>query len=89
VNRAILGISGLTTEGLADAEAPAAWVYKAMMNRASETIIVSDHKKFDVQALAIWARIPDIQRLVVDEPPAGAIGRALARAQVEVSVAGK
>ena len=89
VNRAILGISGLTTEGLADAEAGAAWVYKAMMNRASETIIVSDHKKFDVQALAIWARIPEIQRLVVDEPPEGAISRALERARVEVSVAGK
>ncbi len=89
VNRAILGISGITPEGLADAEAPAAWVYKAMMKRAAETIVVADHKKFDVQALAIWARIPDIQRLVVDRAPEGAVGRALSRAHVEVSVAGK
>ncbi|HEY9215093.1 MAG TPA: DeoR/GlpR family DNA-binding transcription regulator [Ancylobacter sp.] len=89
VNRAILGVSGLTPEGLADAEAPAAWVYKAMMKRAAETIVVADHKKFDVPALAIWARIPDIQRLVVDRAPEGAIGRALSRAHVEVSVAGK
>ncbi|WP_029349675.1 DeoR/GlpR family DNA-binding transcription regulator [Bosea sp. 117] len=87
VNRAILGISGITTDGLADAEAPAAWVYKAMMKRAAETIIVSDHKKFDVPSLAIWARIPDIQRLVTDEAPAGTVGRALDRAHVEVTVA--
>lgn len=89
VNRAILGISGITTDGLADAEAPAAWVYKAMMNRAAETLVVSDHKKFDVEALAIWARIPDIQRLVVDQAPGGAVARALARAGVEITVAGK
>lgn len=89
VNRAILGVSGLTPEGLADALAPAAWVYKAMMNRAVETIIVADHKKFDVQALAIWARIADIHRLVADVAPTGSIGRALARSRVEVSVAGR
>jgi len=89
VNRAILGISGITPEGLADAEAPAAWVYKAMMKRAAEIIVVGDHKKFDVQALAIWARIPDIQRLVVDRAPQGALARALSRAHVEVSVAGR
>lgn len=87
VNRAILGISGLTPEGLADAEAPAAHVYKAMMKRAAETIVVADHKKFDVQALAIWARVSDIQRLVVDRAPEGVTGRALARAHVEITVA--
>ncbi|ODN68493.1 DeoR/GlpR family DNA-binding transcription regulator [Methylobrevis pamukkalensis] len=89
VNRAILGVSGITAEGLADAEAPAAWVYKAMMNRAAETIVVADHKKFDMTALAIWARVPDVQRLVTDRMPGGALARALARAEVEVSVAGR
>jgi len=86
VNRAILGISGITPEGVADALGPAASVYKAMVNRAAETIVVGDHKKFDVQALAIWAKIPQIQRLVVDAAPAGALARALERARVEVSV---
>ncbi|SON57970.1 HTH-type transcriptional repressor GlcR [Hartmannibacter diazotrophicus] len=88
INRAVLGVSGITPEGLADAEAPAAWVYKAMMNRASETMVVADHSKFDVQALAIWARVPDIARLVTDREPKGATSRALDRARVEVSVAG-
>lgn len=87
VNRAILGISGITTDGLADAEPDAAFVYRAMMNRASQTIIVSDHSKFDVPSLAIWARIPDIQHLVTDRPPEGAVARALGRAGVEITVA--
>ncbi|UOK71987.1 DeoR/GlpR family DNA-binding transcription regulator [Ancylobacter polymorphus] len=87
VNRAILGISGITTDGLADAEPDAAYVYRAMMNRAAQTIIVSDHQKFDVPSLAIWARIPDIQHLVTDRAPEGAVARALGRARVEITVA--
>jgi DeoR family transcriptional regulator, glycerol-3-phosphate regulon repressor len=87
VNRAILSITGITAEGLADAEADAALVYKAMVNRAAETIIAADHAKFDVPALAIWARMHEVQRLVTDTEPAGAIGRALERARVQVTVA--
>jgi DeoR/GlpR family transcriptional regulator of sugar metabolism len=87
INRAILGVSGITRDGLADVEAPAAWVYKAMMRRADETIIVADHQKFEVQALAIWARLREIRHLVVDRAPTGALGRALSSAQVEVAVA--
>jgi DeoR/GlpR family transcriptional regulator of sugar metabolism len=87
INRAILGASGMTREGLADVEAPAAWVYKAMMRRADETIVVADHKKFEVQALAIWARFREVRHLVVDEAPTGALARAISTAQVEVTLA--
>lgn len=88
VNRAILGISGITADGPADAEAKAASVYKAMMQRAAETIVVADHTKFGAQSLAIWARLADVRRLVVDRAPDGAVALALARAGVEVTVAG-
>jgi DeoR family transcriptional regulator, glycerol-3-phosphate regulon repressor len=87
INRAVLSITGMTAEGLADAEADAASVYKAMVNRAAETIVIADHAKFDVQALAIWARMHEIQRLVTDKEPGGAMGRALDRARVEITVA--
>jgi DeoR/GlpR family transcriptional regulator of sugar metabolism len=87
VNRTILSITGITAEGLADAEADAALVYKAMVNRAAETIVVADHAKFEVQALAIWARTHEVQRFVTDKEPGGAIGRALQRARVELTVA--
>jgi DeoR/GlpR family transcriptional regulator of sugar metabolism len=87
VNRAILSVTGITAEGLADAEADAASVYKAMVNRAAETIVVVDHMKFDVPALAIWARMHEVQRLVTDREPAGAVKRALERARVEITLA--
>jgi DeoR/GlpR family transcriptional regulator of sugar metabolism len=87
INRAILSITGMTAEGLADAEAEAASVYKAMVNRAAETIVIADHAKFDVQALAIWARMHEIQRLITDREPGGALGRALERARVEITLA--
>lgn len=88
-NWAILGASGITAEGLSDAEADAASVYKAMMLRAIETIAVADHTKFSQQALAIWGRWHDVKRLVTDEAPSFAIARALERGRVEVIVAPK
>ncbi|WP_029003087.1 DeoR/GlpR family DNA-binding transcription regulator [Azorhizobium doebereinerae] len=86
-NWAILGATGITPEGLSDAEAAAASVYKAMMLRAAETIAVADHTKFDQQALAIWGRWHDVRRLVTDKAPGGAIGRAMERARVDITVA--
>ncbi|MFG1477352.1 DeoR/GlpR family DNA-binding transcription regulator [Xanthobacter sp. V4C-4] len=88
-NWAILGASGITAEGLCEAEAAAASVYKAMMLRAVETIVVADHTKFSQQALAIWGRWHDIQHLVTDQPPPLAIARAMERARVEVVIARK
>ena len=87
VNRTILSVTGITAEGLADAEADAASVYKAMVNRAAETIVVADHMKFDIPALAIWARMHEVQQLVTDREPAGAVKRALERARVEITLA--
>lgn len=86
-NWAILGATGVTAEGLSDAEAAAASVYKAMMLRAAETICVADRSKFSQQALAIWARWHDIGRLVTDTPPTGAVARAMERARVDLTVA--
>jgi DeoR/GlpR family transcriptional regulator of sugar metabolism len=88
-NWAILGASGITTEGLSEAEPGAASVYKAMMLRAVETLVVADHTKFSQQALAIWGRWHDIKRLVTDAPPPPAIARAMDRARVELVIARK
>lgn len=83
-NRAILGATGLTAEGISDANDEAAAVYRAFMNRAGETIIVADHSKFEKQGLAIWGRWSDVTRLVCDQKPTGTLARALDRASVEV-----
>ena len=86
-NWAVLGATGVTSEGMSDADAGAASVYKAMMLRAAETIVVADSGKFDKQALAIWGRWHDIGRVVTDVAPAGAILRNIERARAEVTIA--
>jgi DeoR family glycerol-3-phosphate regulon repressor len=86
-NRAILGATGLTAEGANDADATSALVYRALMKRAAETIVVADHTKFDQPALAMWGRWADIAALVTDRAPTGPLARALERARVEVTVA--
>jgi len=88
-NWALLGATGITAEGISDADAAAASVYKAMMMRAGATIAVADHTKFDRHALAIWAHWHDVTHIVTDEPVGSAIARAMERARVDVIVAQK
>ncbi len=88
-NWAILGATGITAEGFSDASAAAASVYKAMMHRAVQTMVVADHGKFDQKALAIWGRWQDVGRLITDTAPPEALARALHRARVEAIIAPK
>lgn len=87
-NWAILGASGITAEGVSEAEPLAASVYKTMMHRAAGTVIVADHTKFDQHALSIWARWSGIDHLVTDRAPTGALARALTHGRVGVKVTG-
>ncbi len=88
-NWAILGATGITSEGFSDVESDASAVYKAMMHRAAATIAVADHSKFDQQALAIWGRWHDVARLVTDLRPPAPLLRAAERAHTEVTVVGR
>ncbi|MFZ2872828.1 DeoR/GlpR family DNA-binding transcription regulator [Zavarzinia sp.] len=87
-NWAILGASGITAEGVSEAEPLAASVYKTMMRRAAGTVIVADHGKFEQHALAIWGRWGEIGHLITDRAPTGPLARALERGRVEVKVTG-
>lgn len=56
-DRAILGASGITGEGMSNAEAHAASVYTAMMRRSLATTVVVDRQKFGIRALrnyGVW-----------------------------------
>lgn len=86
-NRAILGASGLAADGACDANGLAAAVYRVMLERAGETMIVADHGKFDERALAVYGRWREIGTLVTDRRPQGELLSALRRGGVEVAVA--
>jgi len=86
-NRAILGASGITADGACDANALAAAVYRAMLDRSSEAMVVVDHGKFDEQAMVVYGRWREIGTLVTDRQPQGELREALQRGGVEIAVA--
>lgn len=86
-NRAIVGASGLTADGACDVNLQAAAVYRVMLDRAAETVIVADHSKFGNRAVAVYGRWREIGTLITDRRPEGPLGRALERGGVELIVA--
>jgi DeoR/GlpR family transcriptional regulator of sugar metabolism len=86
-NRAIVGATGVGAGGVNDADDEAGAIYGAMVRRAVEAIIVADHTKFGQRALAVFAEWTDIECLVTDRRPAGALATALRKAGTEVIVA--
>lgn len=79
-HRAIIGATGITEEGMSNAEVNAAAVYAAMMSCAARTTIVADRSKFGVRALKLYGRWGPGIDLVTDTTPPGAIAGAMARA---------
>jgi DeoR/GlpR family transcriptional regulator of sugar metabolism len=86
-NRAIVGATGIGERGVEDAEDEVGAIYRAMVKRAAEAIVVADHSKFEQRALTVFAQWTEIDRLVTDELPGGALAEALRKAGTEVVVA--
>jgi DeoR/GlpR family transcriptional regulator of sugar metabolism len=83
-SKAFLGASGITAEGPNDAGVGPGLIYGAMMRRASETIILADHTKFDRPSLSVYGEWSANMTLVSDQTPQHALAAALKQAQVKV-----
>ena len=86
-NRAIVGATGIGLHGANEADDEAAAVFRAMIARSAESIIVADHSKFNQPALSVYAPWDEIDKVVTDQRPAGTLARTLERASVEVVLA--
>jgi DeoR/GlpR family transcriptional regulator of sugar metabolism len=86
-NRAIVSATGIGGRGIYDADDEAGAIYGAMVRRAAEAIVVADHTKFEQRALTVFAAWTDIDRLVTDRQPEGALATALRDAGTEIIVA--
>lgn len=84
---ALIGASGLTLEGPTDAESRAAWVKRAMLDRAPRRMLLLDSGKFGLGYLERVAELSALTDLVTDAPPPAALAAALERAGVRVHVA--
>ncbi|MDE8350202.1 MAG: DeoR/GlpR family DNA-binding transcription regulator [Acidocella sp.] len=81
---AILGASGLGNDGPSDALLETGAVYTAMVARAARTLVVADHSKFSLVFPARYAAWRQINHLVTDEPPEGALLKALQENHVAI-----
>ena len=84
---ALIGASGLTLAGPTDAESRAAWVKRAMLERAPRRMLLLDSGKFGRGYLEHVADLSALTDLVTDAAPPPALAAALARAGVTVHVA--
>jgi DeoR/GlpR family transcriptional regulator of sugar metabolism len=86
-HRAILGATGITEEGMSNAEVNASAVYAAMIGCAERTTIVADRSKFGVRALKLYGGWTRGMELVSDSAPGPEIAAAMSRAGAEVRLA--
>ena len=77
VDWAILGASGLTPDGPADALIESADVYAMMMRQATHTLLLADSGKFGGSFPARWAKWTDIDALATDAEPDGELREAI------------
>jgi len=86
-DRAYFGASGLTADGPTEAESSMAWVKRAMIERAGESILLADHSKFDVRMMEVVCPLSDLAAVVTDQPPPDPLAEALRRAGARLQLA--
>lgn len=84
---AIIGTSGITVEGANEANANAAAVYRIMVERALESVVVADHSKFDRPALAVYASWQNVNKLISDTELPPLLRESIARYSVQCLIA--
>lgn len=83
----VLTIGALTTQGILDFSMAETEVARAMIERASVLTVLTDSSKLGRAGLFQVCPLGTVDRLVIDQRPAGAIAAALEEAGVEVIVA--
>jgi len=85
--RCMIGASGLTEDGPCEAVRGFAAVKRAMIRRSAAAHLLVDSDKLGRPGLTDVAALRDLASVVVDAAPGAGLGRALARAKVEVQLA--
>ena len=82
-----LGVSGTSVAGLFDYSLEDSEIKRALIEHSSRVIALVDHTKFDCRSMAKVCGLEDIDILISDAPPSGALADALSAANVTVSIA--
>jgi DeoR/GlpR family transcriptional regulator of sugar metabolism len=84
LSRAFIGASGITANGISDANSDAAAIKRLMLARAREGVLLVDHGKFGQQHLEVVCPLDAIKRIVTDRAPGGDFARALRQAKIKI-----
>jgi DeoR/GlpR family transcriptional regulator of sugar metabolism len=84
---AVIGVGGITVDGLSTTLLVEAEMMRAMIGSAIRTIVVADASKFGHSSFAQIVSLEHVEILVTDQPPPDDLAQALAEAQVQVLLA--
>ncbi|EHM02766.1 transcriptional regulator, DeoR family [Acetobacteraceae bacterium AT-5844] len=87
VDMAVIGASGLTEEGPCEAESRAAWVKRAMLERAPRRLLLVDSSKFGRAFLEQVCPAEQITDLVTEASPPPKLAAALSRHGLQLTIA--
>jgi DeoR family transcriptional regulator, fructose operon transcriptional repressor len=89
VHQAIMGVGGITPEGLFNSNLLLVETERAMMRAADEVVVLADHTKIGQKALAFLCGLTDIDTLIVDRGIEAQQRGLIEKAAVRLIVAGE
>lgn len=87
VDKAFIGASGLTAIGPTEVYSSAVWVKRRMLQQAARSYLLLDSSKFNVLRHELICPLLEIDEIITDRRPSGALRSALAKAEVAIKVA--
>jgi DeoR/GlpR family transcriptional regulator of sugar metabolism len=84
---AFIGASGLTVDGPTDVESRACSIKRAMVERASRTVLLVDSTKFDQRHLEVVCPLAQISDIVTDVSPKRALAEAIRKVGTALRIA--
>jgi len=89
VHQLIMGVGGITAEGLFNSNLLLVETERAMMRSADEVVVLADHTKIGHKALTFLCGLTDIDTLIVDHGIQPEQRSLIQRAEVRLIVAGE
>ena len=81
---AFIGSTGITEAGLNETNPGITAIKRTIMARSRRRVALMDHSKFDQTSLALVCPLRELNTLVTDRAPSGALANALRQSGVEV-----
>jgi DeoR family transcriptional regulator, glycerol-3-phosphate regulon repressor len=85
--KCFIGASGVTAEGVSDANTHAAWVKRIMIDRSKRSLLLIDASKLGISAVDLVCSLDQLDDLICDARPDRQIAQALERGGVRVHLA--